>query len=247
MRHGFQVGLKTAALALAVSGLLLAGCSRLGKAESVPNRAAEPSFMLVFQAQRGSLSPDANKPGAYTLTLRDTDSTAVFFSDRPKRLVGNLPVSLLAHNWSAMGFDTDAPVAAAVVNAGTESQQTLVLELNKPVWDGATNTLSFSAVQGANLDVDPLTFSGQQSTAQLPATFSSIDVYLDPSQHLGLEFMVTEPGVVNLRKAYDSKDMGRSIDVLPRILYVGPDYFGPEGAAGPTPTPEPAKKATVRR
>ena len=231
------IGLLLAAVALVAAGLVLGGCARLGKAESSPNRAAEPSFMLVFHAQRGSLAPDANKPGAYNLTLRGTDRTAVFFSDRPQRLVGNIPVSLLTRKWSAMGFAADAPVAAAVVNSGTPDQQTLVVALDEPVWDDGTLTLSFSAVEADGLELAPLAFSGQQSGRQLPAAFTSIDLYLDPSKHLGLEYIITEQGVVNLRKAHESKDVGRSIDVLPQILYVGPAYLGPVPAGGPTPTP----------
>jgi len=94
------------------------------------------TVLFVQTARSGSMRPvEGGPPGTYTLTLDDPDARVVYFTDRPRRSTGTVPLDSFLAEWSnrADGFAGDPPNAA--LSAG---DRVVVVELTDPVSDGST-------------------------------------------------------------------------------------------------------------
>ncbi len=235
------------ALVFSVS-LVLAGCSRAGEPSSTPaargSIAASESFMFILQAQGGSISADNGSQKTFTFTLKEPDPVVIFLSDRPKRLVGHVPLQLFVQGWNVMGFTDQPPNAAAIVSEAAKDD-TVIIELARPEWNVADVSLSFQArvVQNEKNGAEPA-FTSSYSDAKLPVTFGHLSLFIDPSRQRSIEFIVTPNGVIELRENY--KDAGRHpIEVIPQMSFL-PEYYeklastpSPSNATRtPTPTPK---------
>ncbi len=170
----------------------IAGSRTLAQDATPEPTATDKTFFLFVQtAQSGSFTanPGAGTPAAdgtpvpgggadYLLTLEGHPGGTVYFSDRPDRIFGETPTQAFL---DGLGFAPGNPPNAALVtrtDAGTED--VVVLELQNPIYDEATATVTY----GATI-LDDYTGKGlahvaaRQQDATLPETFGRSSLFID--------------------------------------------------------------------
>jgi hypothetical protein len=130
---------KKGALALAIVATLgLYPVARLATAQP------QPSLLFVQNAQKIDY-----KDGV--MTLYGVPSQTVFFTDRPNRVVGNLPTDRFVAKWTTdkgpNGFATNPPNAAVTVFE-PGGVKTAIVELSNPRLDGDKLSYNVKVLQG---------------------------------------------------------------------------------------------------
>lgn len=88
-----------------------------------------------------------------TLRLVKVNPATLYFSDRPKRIAGHMPMSRYLQEWTAAAgpdnFSKDPPNATLSVYEPGQPENTLaVVKINKPVVDGPDLVYTYSLIQG---------------------------------------------------------------------------------------------------
>jgi hypothetical protein len=85
------------------------------------------------------------------MTLHDVPSQTIFFTDRPNRVVGNLPTNAFVAKWTTdkgpNGFASNPPNAAVTVFQ-PDGIRTAVVELRNPRLDGSKLSYNVKVLQG---------------------------------------------------------------------------------------------------
>lgn len=98
-------------------------------------------YMFVQSAHSGSFVPVEGEMN-YTLTLEGVAPQTIAFSDRPERVVGQVPMQKFL---DGLGFSPENPPNAAIeILEGNESEDVMVMELFDPVYDAANQTLQYN-------------------------------------------------------------------------------------------------------
>jgi hypothetical protein len=108
-------------------------------------RAQEAGLLFVQTTPSGTLTRVRAKSNRYVLTLRDVGRQIVWFSDRPARHQGQLPVGNFPGSWKGRGFSADPPNAALTLLDGDRSADTVVLEIRKPTYNAKKHTIRYRA------------------------------------------------------------------------------------------------------
>ncbi len=145
---------RRSAIVAGVSAVVAGTTARAVAQDATPEASApfepstdEPEYLFVQLAERGTWTPKANQPGVYELNLTNVGTQALYFSDRPARIVGTMPTTDFL---KGLGFTPDFPPnAAAVVRTPEGERDVLVVELFNPVY-----TQEFDADGGASLRYD---------------------------------------------------------------------------------------------
>jgi hypothetical protein len=123
--------------AIAVLGLLYPA-ARLATAQP------QPSLLFVQSAQKIDY-----KNGV--MTLYGVPAQTMFFTDRPNRVVGNLPTNTFVARWTTdkgpNGFATNPPNAAVTVFE-PGGAKTAIVELTNPRLDGNNLSYNVKVLQG---------------------------------------------------------------------------------------------------
>lgn len=142
-----------------------------------------PAFLFVQMAEEGSWTAHPDDPETFLLTLRGIGSQALFFSDRPERIVGTLPTGQFLES---LGFTPDNPPnAAAVVRTPEGERDVLVVELFNPVYtrtfaDGEPDTLQYQARVLEVYEGDGLAdWHAEHDGEPLPDTFTDVSLFID--------------------------------------------------------------------
>jgi hypothetical protein len=121
-----------------IAALALYPAARLAIAQS------KPSFLFVQSAKKIDY-----KDGV--MTLYDVPKQTMFFTDRPNRVVGNLPTDRFVARWttdtSPGGFASNPPNAAVTVFQ-PDGAKTAIVELSKPRLDGNKLSYNVKVLQG---------------------------------------------------------------------------------------------------
>jgi hypothetical protein len=169
----------------------------------------DESFLFVQTATSGSFTrnPAAGTPAAngtptpgggadYVLTLEGHHGGTIYFSDRPKRVVGDAPTQEFL---DGLGFTPhNPPNAALVTETDSGEEDIIVLELTSPTYDDASSTLTYGATILDVYQGDGLTHLAQQQVDdQLPESFGRTSLFIDDcpvyNQCLFLAVMHVEP------------------------------------------------------
>ena len=138
--------LMTAALLITAATPLFVALSSATAAEHKEQKRPEAQLMFVQTAD--ALQSDDNK-----LRLVDVAKQTVYFSDRPVRIAGHLPMSAYLDEWKAgagpNNFSTDPPNATLSVFDGEGAGNTLtVVEISHPVVDGNDLVYDYKLIEG---------------------------------------------------------------------------------------------------
>jgi hypothetical protein len=104
----------------------------------------QPSFLFVQSAKKIDYK-------AGVMTLYDVPAQTIFFTDRPNRVVGNLPTDKFVAKWTTdkgpNGFAT-VPPNAAVTLFQPDGVKTAIVELSNPRLDGNNLSYDVKILQG---------------------------------------------------------------------------------------------------
>jgi hypothetical protein len=168
---------------------LIAGCAAMPAASSAGTATAEPaseieiSVLYALTAEAGTLTPIDGTTTRFTLTLSESDTHTIWFSDRPAHLSGTMSTADFVADWADFGFQAVPPNVAIVLHDGAEETDTLLAELTHPTFDASTRTFT------ATLEVDDEEtdsagkaqfehFAGD-GDPRLPATFDNVSVFIN--------------------------------------------------------------------
>jgi hypothetical protein len=177
------------ALALLAALMLISGCTAMPTARSAVATTAEPaseieiSVLYALTAEAGTLTPIDGATTRFTLTLSESDTHTIWFSDRPAHISGTMPTADFVADWAGFGFQAVPPNVAIVLHDGADEADTLLAELTHPAFDVSTKTFT------ATLEVeDEETDSAGKAEFEhfaadgdprLPATFDGVSVFIN--------------------------------------------------------------------
>jgi hypothetical protein len=129
---------KLALVLTAIAVLALYPAAKLATAQT------QPSFLFVQSAKKIDY-----KDGV--MTLYDVPKQTMFFTDRPNRVVGNLPTDKFLARWTTdkgpNGFASNPPNAAVTVFQ-PDGAKTAIVELSNPRLDGNKLSYNVKVLQG---------------------------------------------------------------------------------------------------
>ena len=138
---------KRVALIPVAIGVLLAlyPVAKLATAQPKP----QASLLFVQMAQKIDYKKTDAASGV--MTLYDVPTQTMFFTDRPNRVVGNVPISAFVTRWTTdkgpNGFATNPPNAAVTVFQ-SDGPKTAIVELRNPRLDGNKLSYDVKVLQG---------------------------------------------------------------------------------------------------
>jgi hypothetical protein len=150
------------------------GAHGSGAAPTAADVASMTEVLGVVSASGGSFN-------GKRLALTGVQPQVTWFSDRPAREAGLLPVSGLSEAFFARQVP---PNAAVVIEGAPASRDVVVVELSKPRYDAKSHQLSFAAKQVATdrvfAAVHPrLARFADRADAKIPARFAMSAVFVD--------------------------------------------------------------------
>lgn len=105
--------------------------------------------MFLQSAKSGSLVPISAEKGSYLITLNNVDPYLSYFSDRPNRVTGLLPLDNFIKLWShgSNKFDTNPPNVAIETTKiklfFDKKKATILATLTQPAYNKKTHQLSY--------------------------------------------------------------------------------------------------------
>jgi len=137
---------KVALIPLTIGVLLaLYPVAKLATAQPKP----QASLLFVQMAQKIDYKKSDANSGV--MTLYDVPPHTMFFTDRPNRVVGNVPTSAFVSKWTTdkgpNGFASDPPNAAVTVFE-SDGAKTAIVELRNPRLDGNNLSYDVKVLQG---------------------------------------------------------------------------------------------------
>ena len=137
---------KVALIPVAIGVLLaLYPVAKLATAQPKP----QASLLFVQMAQKIDYKKTDAASGV--MTLYDVPTQTMFFTDRPNRVVGNVPTSAFVTRWTTdkgpNGFATNPPNAAVTVFQ-SDGAKTAIVELSNPRLDGNKLSYDVKVLQG---------------------------------------------------------------------------------------------------
>jgi len=108
-------------------------------------RAGSPSELFVLTAASVRLSHASGKGNAFELVLDRPAGSVAGFSDRPQRLLSRRSLGGFVQGWGNLGFRSDPPNAALVLDDAPSSADVFVFELSRPSLGLGGRTLTFHA------------------------------------------------------------------------------------------------------
>lgn len=149
---------------------------------ALPARADEISLLYLQTASSGTLKPLPGRTNAFQLVLNEIAPNVVYFSDRPNRLVGVVP---MAEFLKTIGFGGELnPNAVISIEKGSKDSDLIVVTLAKPVYDKSRRTLTYESVILESAEGDLAIFS-ERMDKRLPAAFGPVVLFIDDNQCAG--------------------------------------------------------------
>jgi len=135
---------------LTITGL---GLPVISSAQSQPTKqetASDQKVQLMFVQTSEDFKAN---PKDKTLRLVNVNPQTLYFSDRPKRVAGNLTMPAYFDEWTdkagADNFKNDPPNATLSVYEGSNKENTLaVIEISHPVMEGKDLIYKYKVIEG---------------------------------------------------------------------------------------------------
>ena len=111
----------------------------------------KPAASLLFVQMAQKIDYKKTDASSGVMTLYDVPTQTMFFTDRPNRVVGNVPTSAFVSRWTTdkgpNGFATNPPNAAVTVFQ-SDGAKTAIVELSNPRLDGNKLSYDVKVLQG---------------------------------------------------------------------------------------------------
>ncbi len=193
MSRSTSASARTVALVVSIAALIAASCSsgdeppsaagpdttEATPASALPAGAQEASLLYDFRAAGGTWSPLSESDSTvYVLELTGVSPTVTWFTDRPVRQAGSVPLNT-ALAMIGMGPDDPAPNAVVDVHQAPEDSDVVAVKLEAPTYSAATATLRFLATPLPTVDATSLSDLQERVDVSLPATFGPASLFVD--------------------------------------------------------------------
>jgi hypothetical protein len=155
---------------IVVCPLVAASVPAKAKAKAKARTAA---LLFTVQGTGGTYAPAAD--GFAALTVTGVDQLATWFTDRPDRQAGTVP---LPEALTLIGFDTDPPNAVVTVRLADAHHDALAVKLEAPVYDQDAGTLAFKAMPLRNPGSNLGGFKSRLDESLAPS-FGDVALFLD--------------------------------------------------------------------
>ena len=133
-------------------------------------------YMFVQSVHSGSFVPVEGEKNLYTLTLEGVSPQTIAFSDRPERVVEQVPMQKFL---DGLGFSPENPPNAAVeILEGNKSEDVIVVELFDPVYDAANHTLQYN-VSVLEMPNHSHAIFNERHDESLPENFGPAALFID--------------------------------------------------------------------
>jgi hypothetical protein len=134
------------------------------------------TFMFVQNAQSGSLIPVEGEENLYKLTLMSVSPQTIAFSDRPERIVVQVPMQRFL---DGLRFSRENPPNAALeILDADEDEDVAVVELFDPIYDNESQTLQYNVSFLEKPDHSYAKFN-ERADKTLPETFGAASLFID--------------------------------------------------------------------
>ena len=152
--------LKKMVLASALVGAMMVGGTAYADSAATVSQPADSTqaksqaqYLFVLSAKSGDIAQSGQ---GYTLTLNNVDPQILWFTDRPNRKAGFVPLSTFLASWSK-GF-AGSPPNAALVHVGMVAKvagknQPMAMELSKPTYTSGQLTFKVTDLKGDKVNV----------------------------------------------------------------------------------------------
>jgi hypothetical protein len=169
---------QAAAVFLSGGGLAMAaGRVRAQTTPTADQDAATGSDLFVHTFRSGTLTPNADEAGVYTLSLEGGMGQTVYFAERPARRLGLVSTAVLLEQ---LGFTPADPPNAALVAQTPQGEDILVVELTNPRYDEAAGTLAYEVRLLADYVGSGLSdLAARQDDDQFAASFTTPHLFID--------------------------------------------------------------------
>jgi hypothetical protein len=155
-----------------------AGCGT-GSSEEAPKNTTV-SNLYVQEAEGGTLAKGQGQ--GYVLTLNGVSLKTTVFHDRPVRTAEVVDTAAFVDGWKST-FGSSSPNAALTFK--TDAENAAVFSLSNPVYDPASNTLTYEATDiPAEKGSEGVTSTGK-TLSQLPAEFGASSLFIDSADGNG--------------------------------------------------------------
>ena len=148
-------------LSLLIASMFLISAVAFGETKAA---AADTSSILFTQiAQSATLTPVVGKDNTYQLTLNNINKHVIWFTDRPGRNSGMIPVEkfMTAWNEGKDSFASNPPNASLVTISNSKAmpstKEVSVIKLTNPVYDKKANSLTYTVEPVGTAHPDHLT------------------------------------------------------------------------------------------
>jgi hypothetical protein len=146
--------------------------------------ATAPGYLYVITGFHGKLKAVGKSHSLYQLTVAQTTGVT-YFTDRPQRRSGVMPLSVFVNNWARSGFTTDPPNAALVISGAPANRDTFIFRLTRPRV-GRHGSVQFTALvlppSQASLGLHDL---AAKADTKLPKSFRTASVFIDNGNVVG--------------------------------------------------------------
>jgi hypothetical protein len=134
------------------------------------------TFMFVQNAQSGSLIPVESEENLYKLTLISVSPQTIAFSDRPERIVVQVPMQRFL---DGLRFSRENPPNAALeILDADEDEDVAVVELFDPIYDNESQTLQYN-VSFLEKPNHSYAIFNKRADKSLPETFGAASLFID--------------------------------------------------------------------
>ena len=111
----------------------------------------KPAASLLFVQMAQKIDYKKTDASSGVMTLYDVPPQTMFFTDRPNRVVGNVPTNAFVSKWTTDkgpgGFASNPPNAAVTVFQ-SDGAKTAIVELRNPRLDGNKLSYDVKVLQG---------------------------------------------------------------------------------------------------
>ncbi len=132
------------------------------------------SYLFVQNGTSGN-SID-NGDGTYTLTINGIAPQTIYFSDRPKRDAGQIPMQDFFNTFPC--FESNPPNAAIDILNAVEGNDVAIVELFNPVYDDSTATLQYTMRYLKDVNHSISTFN-ERNDGVIPESFGAVALFID--------------------------------------------------------------------
>lgn len=142
-----------------------------------PKNTGQNATMLFIQsAPSAVLIPNSPQTGTYELVLHDVHNTVSYFSERPNRISGTIPIARFVNFWKLQGpdgFNTQAPNAdimgTQIHSIFSAKNANFTFALSQPAYNAKNKSIAYAAT--------PL--QGQQDLPKAPIKLEHVKLFFD--------------------------------------------------------------------